>query len=148
MSASMLAKREQLTSDISVLLTRIKEIHNEEVFNRNDLRNNIMDKNRYSEKLADLQKEQRKWIAQYEYELMHPKKESLSSSYNSVSPCLHNDGDTDASLLTSMSDEASEFDVSNQLTEIKRQISELKEAIRQLEVRIDDGIQSMCGRSE
>ena len=144
----MLARREQLTSDISVLLTRIKEIHNEEVLNRNDLRNNILDKNRYSEKLTSLQEEQRKWIAQYECLIMHPKKESVSSPYKGLSSGRHYSFETDTSLPTLMSDDASELrDVSNRLAEIKRQMSELKEAIRQLEVRIEEGIQSMYGIS-
>ncbi len=42
-----------------------------------------------------------------------------------------------------MYDDTSELrEVSNRLAEIKQQMSELKEAIRQLEVRIEEGIQS------
>ena len=143
MSASMLAKREQLTSDISVLLTRIREIHNEEVLNRNDLRNNILDRNRYSEKLSCLQEEQKTWIAKYECLIMHPKKESVSSPYKGFSSGRHYSFETDTSLPVLMYDDTSELrEVSNRLAEIKQQMSELKEAIRQLEVRIEEGIQS------
>ena len=51
MSEECKVKHEQLSSDISVLLERIKNIHDEEVLLRNDLRNNLLDETRFTDEL-------------------------------------------------------------------------------------------------
>lgn len=144
MSSSMLAKREQLTSDISVLLARIKEIHNEEVLNRNDLRNNVLDKQRFSGKLGVLQEEQKRLLNQYESCLLIAKKDDMGSPRSSQSLGPHSPVHTISSLLKSPNDGTRLQEVSNKLTTVNKEILELEEAIHQLEVRVEDGIQSKC----
>ena len=144
MSSSMLAKREQLTSDISVLLARIKEIHNEEVLNRNDLRNNVLDKQRFSGKLGVLQEEQKRLLNQYESCLLIAKKDDMGSPRSSQSLGPHSHVHTISSLLKSPNDGTRLQEVSNKLTTVNKEILELEEAIHQLEVRVEDGIQSKC----
>ena len=66
MSPQTLAKQEQLSSDITVLLQRIKEIHEEELLHRYDLRNNLTDRRRYEEERARLLKAKRERKARFE----------------------------------------------------------------------------------
>ena len=54
MSEECRKKHEQLSSDISVLLKRIKHIHDEESLLRNDLRNNILDERRFMNELETM----------------------------------------------------------------------------------------------
>lgn len=60
MSEECKTKHAQLTSDISVLLERIKSIHDEEVLLRNDLRNNLLDETRFTDELGDLNEKKSK----------------------------------------------------------------------------------------
>lgn len=60
MSEECKVKHEQLSSDISVLLERIKNIHDEEVLLRNDLRNNLLDETRFTGELGDLNQKKAK----------------------------------------------------------------------------------------
>ena len=60
MSEECKVKHEQLSSDISVLLERIKNIHDEEVLLRNDLRNNLLDETRFTDELGDLNQKKAK----------------------------------------------------------------------------------------
>ena len=60
MSEECKLKHQQLSSDISVLLERIKNIHDEEVLLRNDLRNNLLDETRFTDELSDLNEKKAK----------------------------------------------------------------------------------------
>ena len=66
MSLDAINKRDQLTSDINVLLKRIKDIHEEESLMRNDLRNNITDLKRYEAEVKELRLQRQDFRDEYE----------------------------------------------------------------------------------
>lgn len=66
MSLDAINKRDQLTSDINVLLKRIKDIHEEESLMRNDLRNNITDLKRYEAEVKELRLQRQDFRNEYE----------------------------------------------------------------------------------
>lgn len=66
MSLDAINKRDQLTSDINVLLKRIKDIHEEESLMRNDLRNNMTDLKRYEAEVKELRLQRQDFRDEYE----------------------------------------------------------------------------------
>lgn len=66
MSLDAINKRDQLTSDINVLLKRIKDIHEEESLMRNDLRNNMTDLKRYEAEVKELRLQRQDFRNEYE----------------------------------------------------------------------------------
>ena len=71
--------------------------------------------------------------------------ENIELNIDNIVDAIHKDKKQTSRQITAvlMYDDTSELrEVSNRLAEIKQQMSELKEAIRQLEVRIEEGIQS------
>ena len=66
MSLDAINKRGQLTSDINVLLKRIKDIHEEESLMRNDLRNNMTDLKRYEAEVKELRLQRQDFRDEYE----------------------------------------------------------------------------------
>ena len=60
------ALKDQLTSDINVLLKRIKDIHEEESLMRNDLRNNMTDLKRYEAEVKELRLQRQDFRDEYE----------------------------------------------------------------------------------
>ena len=66
MSLDAINKRDQLTSDINVLLKRIKDIHEEESLMRNDLRNNMTDLKRYEGEVKELRLQRQDFRDEYE----------------------------------------------------------------------------------
>ena len=66
MSLDAINKRDQITSDINVLLKRIKDIHEEESLMRNDLRNNMTDLKRYEAEVKELRLQRQDFRDEYE----------------------------------------------------------------------------------
>lgn len=54
MSPDLQSTQTQLTADIDILLNRMKETHQREIILRNDLRNNLLDRCRYTQEMTEL----------------------------------------------------------------------------------------------
>lgn len=85
MSEECKVKHEQLSSDIRVLLERIKNIHDEEVLLRNDLRNNLLDETRFTDELGDLNQKKAKAERSYVRLVKLGQQANLSEYVNQIS---------------------------------------------------------------
>lgn len=129
MSSSCIAKRNQLTADIEILLNRIKEIHDEETFLRNDLRNNLTDQKRYRQ----------------EYDVLSQQKEKLSEEIDSLvniqQPSLiMKDGYSSDKMKDMSSEEMKKL--SSQLTAVKDKLKEVEDGLSIINQFITEGIES------
>lgn len=129
MSSSCIAKRNQLTADIEILLNRIKEIHDEETFLRNDLRNNLTDQKRYRQ----------------EYDVLSQQKEKLSeqidSLVNTQQPSLiMKDGYSSDNMKDVSSEEMKKL--SSQLIAVKDKLKEVEDGLSIINQFITEGIES------
>ena len=99
MSPAMIARQEQLTADIDVMLGRIQDIHSKELLLRNDLRNNVLDYSRFANKL-ELVKETRRRVLQKEEGMDDGKQNVCTQEYQRVGQ-LNGDGTTSISSSSS-----------------------------------------------
>ena len=99
MSPAMIARQEQLTADIDVMLGRIQDIHSKELLLRNDLRNNVLDYSRFANKL-ELVKETRRRVLQKE-EGMDDGKQNVCTQEDQRVGQLNGDGTTSISSSSS-----------------------------------------------
>lgn len=144
MPNATIARHEQLSSDIEILLGRIKGIHDEEVLHRNDLRNNITDQKRFTKELQRLQCRRHTLTTQYEYLLgaVEEKKEygAISEGYPAAVP--PQEPQRSATPSESGTEEERLRRTSNELVKANSLIKDLEVALRQLSIRISDGTQS------
>lgn len=109
MSETENKRREELSADIEVILARIRKIHEEELFLRNDMRNNLLDRARFAAELGAM-KEQRE---------RGQEKAGIEGIWGSPRK-----GERVETAVR------------------RRGVRELEEAIRQLDMRVQEGIQS------
>lgn len=119
----------QLTSDIDVLLERIRAIHDEEVLHKYDLRNNCIDKLRYE----DIQKH------------LLQQRAALAKQFNVP---VENAGPAPYSPLTCESPETVQFlqeveDLSDALRLVNQQLEENCTVIEELRARIQEVLQEL-----
>lgn len=133
MSPQTLAKQEQLSSDITVLLQRIKEIHEEELLHRYDLRNNLTDRRRYEEERARLLKTKRERKARFE-DLIANSEEDVGMRLSS--PVLRNEPEN-----TAFAKEINEL--SEALTEVGEKLVENENGLKQIKNRIVEVMQDL-----
>lgn len=112
MSETENKRREELSADIEVILARIRKIHEEELFLRNDMRNNMLDRARFAAELGAT-KEQRE---------RGQEKAGIEGIWGSPRK-----GERVETAVR------------------RRSVNELEEAIRQLDVRVQEGVQSGVG---
>ncbi|KAK8825432.1 hypothetical protein WA538_003128 [Blastocystis sp. DL] len=110
MSETENKRREELSVDIEVILARIRKIHEEELFLRNDMRNNLLDRARFAAELGAM-KEQRE---------RGQEKAGIEGIWGSPRK-----GERVETAVR------------------RRGVSELEEAIRQLDMRVQEGIQNL-----
>ena len=67
MSEECTNRQLQLTQDIEVILKRIKRIHEEDLLYRNDLQNNLVDEERYTNECVELRNTIKLLSNQYEH---------------------------------------------------------------------------------
>ena len=133
MSPQTLAKQEQLSSDITILLRRIKEIHEEEMLHRYDLRNNFTDWRRYEEEREKLMKVKCERTARYE--------DLIANAVGDVgmrlsSAMLRNEPEN-----TAFAKEINEL--SEALTEVGEKLVENESGLKQIKDRIVEVMQDL-----
>lgn len=129
MSSSCISKRNQLTADIEILLNRIKGIHDEETFLRNDLRNNLTDQKRYTK----------------EYDALSMQKERLSDQIDSLintqqTGLIMKDGQSSDKMKDRSSEEMEKL--SSQLTAVTDKLKEVEDGLSIINQFITEGIES------
>ena len=67
MSKECTDKQQQLEQDIEVILKRIRRIHEEDLLYRNDLQNNLIDEERYTNECTELRSKIKLLSDQYEH---------------------------------------------------------------------------------